>query len=74
MHKARVTRASAIAVRIWGSWDISSGKTRWQWESVNMGIGVFEKIGYLGVKYGSSRRIYCLSSYIIYSNYDHLRH
>jgi hypothetical protein len=43
MHKARVTRAWAIAARICGNWDISSGKTRWQWESVNMELGEYKE-------------------------------
>src|SRR3954462_9166606 len=36
MHSARSTCASAMACRIWGNWDASSGKLRWQWESTNM--------------------------------------
>jgi hypothetical protein len=27
-----------MSAKIWGSWLLSSGKFRWQWESVNMAV------------------------------------
>ena len=36
MHKARSTRASAMAFWIEGQSAANSGNVRWQWESVNM--------------------------------------
>ncbi len=45
MHSARVTRASSMAWRMAGSCADSSGKLRWQCESVNMAAGMLGGAG-----------------------------